>query len=31
VDPSLSKTLAPGLDRLVELVLAIQELARRGE
>jgi hypothetical protein len=31
VDPSLSETLAPRLERLSSLVLAIQDLASRGE
>lgn len=31
VDPSLDETLAPRLERLIHLVLAIDELARRGK
>lgn len=31
VDPALNETLAPRLERLIELVLTIQELASRGE
>ncbi len=31
VDPTLNETLAPRLERLIELVLAVQELASRGE
>jgi hypothetical protein len=31
VDPTLNETLAPRLERLIDLVLAIRELASRGE
>jgi hypothetical protein len=31
VDPALNETLSPGLERLIELVRAIQTLASRGE
>lgn len=31
VDPALSETLAPRLERLMELVLVIQDLASQGE
>ena len=31
VDPSLTETLTPGVERLIQLVWAVQNLASRGE
>lgn len=31
VDPTLTETLAPGLERLIQLVWAVQNLASRGD